>query len=69
MKYFQVGDTVITAKEVRAGMHEDGPVVCGVNLQGTITEIQKKEWDGVGVKLETGQIWWFKPGQLKRLDT
>ena len=69
MKYFQVGDRVMTAKQVRAGMHEDGPVVCEASLPGIIIEIQRKEWDGVQVELESGQIWWFKPGQLQCTDT
>ena len=69
MEYFQIGDKVKTVKEVRAGMHEDGPRVCDRGILGTVLEIQKNEWDGIHVKLDSGQSWWFKPGQLKILDT
>lgn len=66
---YQIGDRVLTSKDVRAGMHEDGPLVCDANVSGTVLEIQKNEWDGVHVKLDTGLMWWFKPGQLMSENT
>lgn len=66
---YQVGDRVLTRKNVRAGIHDDGPYVCDVNLPGTVLEIQKNEWDGVHVKLDNGLMWWFKPGQLTLSNT
>ena len=56
---------MVTTKDVRAGMHEDGSYVCGVGIKGRVLEIEPREWDGVHVLLETGMRWWFKPGQLE----
>jgi hypothetical protein len=65
VRRFIAGDLVITTKDIRAGMHEDGSHVCDAGLKGRVLEIEPKEWDGVHVLLETGMKWWFKPGQLR----
>ena len=64
MPKFKVGESVITAKEVRAGRTEDGPFVCNEGVEGVILEVDLREWDGVNVTLENGTTWWFKPSQL-----
>ena len=66
---YQIGDRVLTSKIIKAGLQEDGPIVCDQNLTGTVMEIQKNEWDGVYVKMDSGLLWWFKPGQLALTDT
>lgn len=64
MTKFNVDDTVVTAKEVRAGYGEDGPFICNEGAQGRVLEVDLREWDGVNVELENGTTWWFKPSQL-----
>ena len=65
MYQFKKGETVITIRDIHAGPREDGQFVCKKGTIGQITEIERKEWDGVKVKLATGIIWWFKPTQLR----
>ena len=61
---FQVMDIVMTTRKIRAGRLEDGPVVCEKNTRGRVVTIEKKEWDGIHVRLDNSTLWWFKPDQL-----
>ena len=64
MAKFNVDDSVVTIKEVRAGYGEDGSFVCNKGVTGRVLEVDLREWDGVNVELENGTTWWFKPSQL-----
>ncbi len=63
-KGIQVSDRVKTKKIVRAGLAEDGPVVCEAGVTGMVVKVESHEPDGVHVRLDTGNMWWFKPSQL-----
>ena len=62
---FQVMDIVVTTRKIRAGRLEDGPVVCEKDARGRVVAIEKNEWDGVHVRLDSNTLWWFKPNQLQ----
>jgi len=64
LEIFKESDTVITNREIRAGRDEAGPFVCCKGTKGVVVKVEPSEWDGVHVHLETGALWWFKPGQL-----
>jgi hypothetical protein len=68
MSFFRVGDKVITSRRVKAGHREDGPIVCEAGVRGEVIKIERDEWDGVLVQLAPAQEWWFKPGQLVRVE-
>jgi len=59
------GDEVVTTRRIRAGLREDGPLICEAGVKGRIVKIENDEPDGVHVVLENGAKWWFKPGQLR----
>ena len=61
---FEICDAVVTSRDVRAGRDENGPLVCSRGAKGVVVKVEKGEWDGVHVQLDTGVLWWFKPGQL-----
>ena len=61
---FQITDTVMTTRKIRAGRLEDGPLICNESVKGKVVSIETNEWDGVHVRLDTGVLWWFKPSQL-----
>ena len=63
-KGIQVSDRVKTSRIVRAGLGEDGPVVCAAGETGMVVKVESHEPDGVHVRLDTGNMWWFKPSQL-----
>ena len=60
----QVSDRVKTTRIVRAGLSEDGPVVCAAGQTGMVVKVESYEPDGVHVRLDSGNMWWFKPSQL-----
>ena len=49
---------------MKAGLGEDGPVVCAAGETGMVVKVESHEPDGVHVRLDTGNMWWFKPSQL-----
>lgn len=65
MENFQVSDRVITTREIKAGLSEDGPLVCKKGTMGIIVTVENSEPDGVHVLLDSGNLWWFKPSQLE----
>lgn len=62
---FKLSDFVITTRDIRAGLKEDGPKICEENTKGIVINIQSNEPDGIRVQLEDGTKWWFKPNQLE----
>lgn len=64
MKNFKKGDIVKTVKEIKAGIKEDGPIVCSGGATGRVASIEKNAWDGITVELDSGMTWWFKSSQL-----
>ena len=64
-KDIQVSDRVKTTRIVRAGLSEDGPIVCGAGETGMVVKVESYEPDGIHVRLDSsGNMWWFKPSQL-----
>ena len=64
MEEFLISDSVLTNRDIRAGREENGPFICKRGTKGTVVMVEKGEWDGVHVRLDTGILWWFKPSQL-----
>ena len=64
---FQIADRVMTTREIKAGLSEDGPLVCTKGAMGTIVRVENSEPDGVHVRLDSGNLWWFKPSQLETI--
>ena len=62
---FSISDLVLTTRDIRAGRDENGPFVCQRGTKGVVVEVEKSEWDGVHVRLDSGALWWFKPSQLR----
>ncbi len=63
---FLKDERVMTTREIRAGLGEDGPFVCSEGVVGDVIEVEASEPDGVRVRLPNGTSWWFKPSQLTR---
>ena len=61
---FQISDRIIVIRDIRAGLSEDGPVVCSKGTSGVVVKIEKSEPDGIHVRLDSGNLWWFKPNQI-----
>ena len=61
---FRQWDVVMASRDVRAGLDESGPAVCGAGDKGYVISFNSREPDGVHVMLESGNEWWFKPSQL-----
>ena len=64
---FHIADRVQAVRDVRAGLSEKGPFVCKKNDVGVVVRVEKNEPDGVHVRLDSGNLWWFKPSQLEVL--
>ncbi len=64
MAQFNISDSVMTSRDIKAGRDEAGPFICRKGTKGVVVKVEKTEWDGVHVRLETGAVWWFKPTQL-----
>ena len=64
---FQVSDRVIITRDVRAGLSEDGPIVCSKGMSGVVVKVEKSEPDGIHVRLDSGNLWWFKPNQIEAI--
>ena len=65
---FEIWDVVRTSRPVRAGLKEDGPLVCDAGVTGVVKAIQLREPDGILVELETGADWWMMPTQLSLIE-
>jgi hypothetical protein len=64
-----VRDKVVTTRRIKAGLDEQGPVICEEGARGVVTSIEKSEPDGIEVRLASGHMWWFKLNQLKKSET
>ena len=64
---YSIDDKVRATRPVRAGLGENGPVVCDKGATGVIIKIESHEPDGIHVRLENGSLWWFKPNQLEKV--
>ena len=62
---FRLRDNVRTARDIKAGLSEDGPEICKAGTTGTVIEIESNEPDGICVLLKNNVKWWFKPNQLE----
>ena len=65
---FRKKDRVVTKRDIKAGLSEDGPEVCKQGSVGIVIEVDTREPDGVHVQLSNGVLWWFKPNQLDQLE-
>ena len=65
---FKKKDEVITTRNVKAGLSEDGPEICSQGTKGIVIDVDAREPDGVHVQLFNGVKWWFKPNQLEVAD-
>ena len=65
---FRITQRVVTSRDIRAGLSEDGPKICDKGSTGTVISLENQEPDGVLVRLENGVEWWFKPNQLENLN-
>ena len=65
---FVVGDIVCTTRAIRAGLKEDGPLVCEGAVRGVVRDIQRREADGILVVLTDGTEWWMMPTQISLID-
>lgn len=63
-----VNDKVVTTRRIKAGLDEQGPVICEEGTRGVVTSIEKSEPDGIEVRLTSGHMWWFKPNQIKKSE-
>ena len=64
MDEFSISDVVLTSRDIRAGRDESGPFICRKGTKGVVVKVERGEWDGVHVRLDSGVLWWFKPSQL-----
>ena len=62
---FRAKDRVLTTRDIKAGLSEDGPKICEAGRYGVVLSVDAKEPDGVHVELQNGIKWWFKPNQLE----
>jgi hypothetical protein len=62
---FRIADRVEAIRNIRAGLSEHGPLICSLGEKGVVVKVEISEPDGVHVRLDSGNLWWFKPNQIR----